>query len=228
MKLKSILGAVALLGASAAMAVPVTVSTDAGTSYNTSALSGYNTGAGQMTGMEVTAFFSDGSSNTAVMGATTASGSGWSTSFTGGTTWSDPFTVSVSNTSGLLITGLSFSGKGGDTVFDIVSGSTGSPGSANGKQITNVNYSGTTVSSIDATYLNQVSVNDTFYGDLYETMKLVFNAGLASGDYLSFVTDTDNLKIAGDLTPVDVPEPASLFLLGLGLMGTAAARRRAK
>lgn len=228
MKLKSILGAVALFGASAAMAVPVTVNYTDGTSYNTSGLSSYTTGAGDMNGMEITAYFSDGSSDTAIMGNTTAAGTGWSTTFSSATTWSDPFNVSVSNTSGLLITGLSFSGKDGDTVFDAITDPVLSPGSARGNAIYDVSYTGSTVTSIDATYTNKVSVNGTFYGDLYETLNLDFTDGLASGDTLSFVTDTDNLEIDGDLTPVDVPEPASLFLLGLGLMGTAAARRRAK
>ncbi len=225
MNFKAILGAVAFFGASAAMAVPVTVNTTAGTSYNTSGLSGFTTGAGDMIGMEITAYFSDGSSDTATMGATTASGSGWSVSFTGSTTFSDAWDVSVNNQSGLLITGLDFSGKNGDTVFDIVSSAVNSPGSALGNAIgPNASYSGSTLTSILATYTNQVSVAGTFYGDLYETMMLSFNQGLATGDVLSFVADTDNLAIDGDL--VVASEPGALLLLGLGLIGTAAARRR--
>ena len=219
--IKSLVSAIALTCSASAFAtvVPVTVSTSTGSTFNTTGISNYNTGAGDMDGMKITAKFSNGSSDLAVLAGATASGSGWNTTFSGYTTFGQPWHVNVANTSGLLITSLIFSGASCDTVFDILGNATYTPGSALGKSITSTNYYGSTVSSVDATYTNKVSLNGTFYGDLYETMKLDFNSGLASGDSFSFVTDTDNSAIKGDIKPTDVPEPSSIALLALGLFG---------
>ncbi len=224
-KLNCLLGAAALVCASSAFAIPVTVTTDAGSSFNTTGLSSFSTGSGDMNGMEITALFSDGTSDVAILGNSDAIGSGWQASFSGSTTYSDSWSVDVTNTSGLLISSLIFSGASGDTVFDIAA-SNSTPGSASGRAISSnsTSYSGSTVSSVAATYTNQVSLNGSFFGDLYETLILDFNAGLASGDKFRFVTDTDNSAVKGGIQQVS--EPGTVALLGLGLAGFAAARRR--
>lgn len=230
MKLKSLFGAAALLSSSAAFAIPVTVDMTEGNTYNTTGISSVSTGAGDMNGMQITALFADGTSDVAILGDTTAAGNGWEASFSASTTYSSPWNIDVTNSSNALISSLIFSGASGNTVFDVLGSTTYTPGSANGKAIqsSTTQYTGSTLDSVAATYTNQVTLNDTFYGDLYETLILDFTSGLAFGDTLSFITDTDSSAIAGDIVSVSVPEPASLILMGLGLAGLGVSRRKAK
>ena len=212
-----------------AIPVPITINTDAGSDFTTTGLSGFQTGAGEMNGMEITAFFSDNSSETAIMGNTTAAGTGWGVSFTASTTFENPWTVSVSNVSGNLITSMLFSGAPGDTVFDIVEGTSNTNGSATGHPFQDVDYTGSTLDAITATYINRVLLNGVFFGDLYESVRLDFfsmggSGGLAANDRLVFETDTDNSATKGGIKPV--PEPASLALFALGIAGLGITRRR--
>jgi hypothetical protein len=69
---------------------------------------------------------------------------------------------------------------------------------------------------ITATYFNAVQLTgDAPVGDLFRNINIAFSAPLTY--QLAYITDTDNLKFAGDIQPV--PEPGTMMLLGSGLAG---------
>ncbi len=211
----------------AATADPITpnVTTTVGTIYNTNALTNLTTLSADMVGSEVTVNFSGGGSETVIWNAVGAYGSGWSlTQF--GNTYSSPW--SFSNTGSVAITGFSINGVPGNTTFDIVSGSTGSPDSGDGNPFTNVD--GPLGLSIDALYTNQLTVGGVFYGDEYTKLTVSFlGGGLTSNNGITFYADTDNANAAlGGITE-GVPELSTwaMMILGFAGIGFMAYRRRA-
>jgi len=212
----------------AANVMAYSVSYDAGTTYNTQALTDYSTYGDQMDGMTVQANFTDGSSQTQIWSDTASnsggvSGTNWSLSLAGdtfGSGWPLMLWLDDINLASLFI-----DAGTGDTVFDVMNDYSdfGSPNSANGRP-----FHTTSSADIAATYSDRVMVDNTFYGDLYRTLSLDFGPnGLSTG--FTFYADTDSLQYAGDINPVNpVPEPATLLLTGTGVLGLVFMRKRLK
>lgn len=219
-----------------ALAGTVTVSSDAGTTNVTTALTGYATTGAMMDGMKVQVFFI-GSETAATWAATgtgtgAASGTGWSLAESGDT-YRDPWTSTgndgiwtLTNTSAPAIYRILIDAGLGNTVFDTTSPDDpayGTPGSARGLTF---NVVGANPYDIVATYRDEVALTGSApVGDLYRYLDIVFTntGGFGSGRSLGFIADTDNILFPGDFTPV--PLPPSVLLLGSGLLGLVGWRR---
>lgn len=210
----------------------VVVQFDPGTTNVTSGLSGFGTTGDLMAGMEVTAYFSDNTSETvtwADIGFPTgeAAGTGWSLAQSGDTFSFDWVLV---NTSGKSIDRILIDAGVVDTLFDtFFGGDFGSDGSFNGWDFEVTSGLGSL--DIVATYRDEIQIGtDPPVGDIYRLLDIAFNnpGGFASGSTLTFLADTDNALFAGDITPLPqpVPEPtAYLVWLVVGLTTATVARR---
>jgi hypothetical protein len=197
-----------------AQAGTVTVLFNQGTINETEQLTGYGTYGGMMDGMDVTAVFFDGTSESVVwtqLGSYysgRASGTNWYL-HQQGDTWNQSW--KLSNSSNKSIVQILIDAGPGDTVFDTCWGgsgcpSTGTPGSARGWnfQVT----SGLGDLDIVATYSDEVALTDSPpVGDLYRWLDIEFTnpGGFGSGQTLYYRADSDNILFAGDIQPINDP-----------------------
>jgi hypothetical protein len=229
-----------------------TVVTAPGTSYQTGGLATSQTRGSNMTGMGVTAHFTNGTTASAAWGDLGgglfgAGTSAFSLTFPGTTnTGTFGFEWRLTNASGAGLARLVLSGASGRTVFDMNEDDVLTPNSAfgiplmfrpgvdeNGLYAPSPYAAGSTV-----TYRNAVRVGAAApLGDVFEQVDLVFGTALAGGLTAEFIMDSDSVgegEVIGPVGPgpvapgTTVPEPATVALMAGGLAALAAGARGAR
>lgn len=205
------------------------VNQDAGTQYNASALTGFQTGGNDMGGMAVRVFFSNGGTSNDVW--RNLGGGQWGAqtlafSLTLGAasdTFTSPWTLTNLAVGGPSIVRMVINGAPGGTVFDRTFGNVfGTEDSALGSDFV---FSGAGPVGTVATYRNLVGVEGNApVGDLFETLDVSFGQGLAGGGSLQYVADTDNVRAGGGVQIT--PEPSTYALMGAGLGALLVVQRR--
>lgn len=219
--------AFAALALSFVMAAPVQSATinyfEAGLPAAIPGLTGFATTGSMMDGLVVQACFTVlgcETRNWADTGANSGgvSGTGWGLSVTGDTFGAD-WEFAIGANVGQLISVL-LDARTALTLFDRTFTGAGTSGSANGLDFTTALNGGTT---IDVTYLNPTGVGDDApVGDIFQQVSIVFRNESGPRTNWSFDQDTDN----DSRFVIQVPEPATLLLLGLGTLALVRLQRR--
>lgn len=206
----------ALLGVLLISEAGAVVLYDPGTTYQTTALTGFATDGDMMDGMTITAFLNSGAVETfswydigTRMGG--IYGTGWYLRIYG-----DSFVYDWILLANVLINRIIIDAGAGNSVFDVSHDDlVGTPGSARGT--TFAVASGLSNDGVTATYRDSVALTGTEpVGDLWKVLDISFHAPYMG--YLRFRADTDSIAVPGDLDPIAVPEPpvSVLIITGLG------------
>lgn len=201
----------------------VVVSADPGITYVTDEIYDFAVRGDEMDGLAVTAYFEDGSSETAIWATTGVSagaaiGTGWELRLVG-----DTFTNAwnLGNSAGQGMTKLVLDGVPGDVVFDKIYEPFLSEGSVRGIEFAVV--SGGDDVDIEAVYRNQVAVTPAGpLGDIFSLLEINFvnPGGFATGaSALVYMADTDKAELR------IIPLPAAVWT-GMALLGGLGIARR--
>lgn len=191
---------------------------NSGTTYQTTALTGFQTFGDMMAGMTVRATLVSGATSTAIWAVSGAGSGGASNGDFSLNQSGDTFQGSWNLSSNVGISSLFIDAGTGNAVFDTqaLGDVFGTEGSFRGLHINDGN---------NVYYRDLVALTGFApVGDLFRTLQIDFLQSVTS---YSFMTDTDSLSISGDITPT-VPEPSTFILFGAGLAGLAFIRKRIK
>ena len=224
------LAGISLLGLGSAFAAAISHN---GTPDNTTTTSiigitGSATTGNEMSGMLVSVVFGSGGTASCSWIATGAQSGGCTG--TSSTSSLDTFSLSldgdtfaanwVLSATGRLVQSITINALLGATVFDIINGGDGTPGSANGFPVT-----GTVTNQVNTVgiggYSNRIQVGaNAPVGDLYGVLTINFD-GLVSA--ATFRADTDSVGLPGGPR---IPEPGTWAMMLSGLGAAALLRRR--
>lgn len=185
----------------------------------------------EMTGMEVTVTFADGSMDTGTWATTSmdgmipnhegyagaASGQSWMLSQAGWTEGNVDGTDilgiwTLMNDSAQAITGFSIDALAGGVAFDAIFGSEVTPGSGGGKEFSAFTGNTTFAPEYTGTIVNLSDQLDAAYDDLFGTLMVMFETGseLGSSQSVNFWIDTDTVA-------VNAPSTIGVLLMGMFL-----------
>lgn len=216
------------LGLGSAKAATVAYATDESAARTVTSVSTFKTTGADLSGMRVTALFSDGFAQSGAWAASGLTSGGVTSPGFNLNLGSDSFhtTWKLLNTGSATLLSLLLEGVFGDTVFDRTNPRPGTDGSAQGRDFAATSR---VAGEIEVTYSGPVKVEGAdSVGDLWTTMLIDFAGinGVASGSSFTFRQDTDNAAFSVVPAPATLPLIFSAF--GVAFLFARRARRAAQ